>query len=490
MTMRRLLSILLALAAPLSAQTLQPHTLTYAPGRSITLSLPAPLEINVAASGLRRVRFLAQSPDGRIFATGMYNLADNTRGSVFILDGWNPRTHTFTHVIRYLDHLRNPNNLAFWTDPVTHQTWLYLPLTDKLVRYKYTAGDNAPTSPPQVLAHFPDYGLNYKYGGWHLTRTIAFATLHGRTRLYLTAGSSCDYCHEREVIRATLSAMDPDGSHWQILAHGLRNAVDLEYTPDLDGGALFATNMGDDHLGNKLPEDTFFELDSNDHPGPIAPPACPRNTQCKFLYRPPNYGWPTCYFADGKPTLDHIPLPEMPTPGDLATESERPKDAGPPSHSHPPDDSVYGAQPGMAQQGTLLAADGGRTNIPDPDAKLGTVPAPLTSCTSVPAAYTTFAAHSSPLGVAYFGANNSTLHDAFLVALHGASHPRIGTGYRVVRFTPTDRTTRPFITGFLTTTAGRAIVHGRPCGILRLGPDTFLLTDDYLGIVYYIHPKG
>jgi len=46
----------------LLAQTLQPHTLAYAPGKSITLSLPAKLDIHVAASGLRRVRFLAQAP--------------------------------------------------------------------------------------------------------------------------------------------------------------------------------------------------------------------------------------------------------------------------------------------------------------------------------------------------------------------------------------------------------------------------------------------
>jgi glucose/arabinose dehydrogenase len=340
----------------------------------------------------------------------------------------------------------------------------------------YSAGDNAPSGPPQTLARFPDYGLNYKYGGWHLTRTIAFAALHGRTRLYLTAGSSCDYCREREVIRATLSVMDPDGSHWQILAQGLRNAVDLQYTPDLDGGALLASNMGDDHLGDKFPEDTFFELDSNAHPTSVHT----------------NYGWPACYFASGHPVLDHTPLPEMPTPGDVTTESERPKDAGVASHSRPPEDSgsVYGKQTDMAKQGTLLAASGGKTNIADPDAKLGSVPAPLTSCNNVPPAYITFTAHSSPLGLAYFGADNPTLHGSFLVALHGASHPRIGAGYRVIEFSPADRTPHPFITGFLTTLAGKAVVHGRPCGILRLGPDTFLLTDDYLGLVYYVHPKG
>jgi glucose/arabinose dehydrogenase len=80
------------------------------------------------------------------------------------------------------------------------------------------------------------------------------------------------------------------------------------------------------------------------------------------------------------------------------------------------------------------------------------------------------------------------LHESFLVALHGASHPHIGTGYRVVRFSAADRTPRDFITGFLTYVHGKPIVHGRPCGILRMGPDSFLLTDDYLGLVYFIHP--
>ena len=58
----------LALPAQSPRQPLQPHTLAYAPGKSITLSLPADLDINIAASGLRRVRFMTQSPDGRIFA--------------------------------------------------------------------------------------------------------------------------------------------------------------------------------------------------------------------------------------------------------------------------------------------------------------------------------------------------------------------------------------------------------------------------------------
>ncbi len=439
------------------------HTLTYAPGKSITLSLPEPFEINIAANGLRRVRFFARSPDGRIFVTGMHNLDDNTQGCIFILDGWDEKTHTFARVTHYLDHLRNPNNIDFWTDPATHQSWLYIPLTDKLVRYKYNAGDNAPSSPPETLIRFPDYGLNYKYGGWHLTRTVAIVPMAGKARIFVSAGSSCNYCQEREVLRAAVISMDPDGKHPALVAQGMRNAVDVRWISAIDGGALFATNMGDDHLGDKLPEDTFFKLDAA---GKTVP----------------NYGWPTCYFANGKPVHDSTALPSMNDPGLLAVVAPTPSRSS-------AADSVYGKQAGVASAGTNLTAGGGHSSIPDPNAELGHAPAPLKSCEAVPAAYTTFAAHSSPLGFEYFAEADPQLRGSFLVALHGASHPHIGTGYRVVRFTPSDRKPHDFITGFLTFVNGKPIVHGRPCGILRVGPDSFLITDDYLGLVYSVHPR-
>jgi len=434
------------------------HTLTYAPGKFITLSLPETLDIDIAASGLHRVRFFARSPDGRIFVTGMHDLSDNRNGSIFILDGWDSHTRRFKHVVHYLDHLRNPNNLAFWTDPATQQSWLYLPLTDRLVRYKYNAGDDAPSSPPETLIHFPDYGLSYKYGGWHLTRTVAVAEVNGAARIFVSAGSSCNYCQEREVLRAAVVSMDPDGGHPAVVAQGLRNAVDLREVSELDGGALFATNMGDDHLGDQLPEDTFFEIDK-------APASAL------------NYGWPTCYFAHGKPVLDTTPLPALDDPHKMA---EVPANSG---------DSVYGKQTGVAAAGTNLAAGGGHPSETDQNAALGKAPAALKSCDRVPPAYATFAAHSSPLGFAYFPQTDPVLHDSFLVALHGASHPHIGTGYRVVQFTPSDRKPRDFITGFLTRENGKPVVHGRPCGILRMGPDSFLLTDDYLGLIYFIHAR-
>jgi glucose/arabinose dehydrogenase len=452
------LSVLVGAPVSLPAQTA--HTLTYAPGKQITLTLPQPFDIHVAASGLRRVRFFAQAPDGRIFVTGMHDLSDNRLGSVFILENWDSTTHRFQHVTPYLDHLRNPNNLAFWTDPATKQTWLYLPLTDKLLRYKYNPGDKAPHDSPETLIRFPDYGLNYKYGGWHLTRTVTIGQAGGHTRVFVAAGSSCNYCQEREVLRAAVVSMDPDGKNPSLVAQGVRNAVDLHAVPAF-GAALFATNMGDDHLGDKLPEDTFFKIETT---GP-----------------PPNYGWPACYFAQGKAVHDSTPMPTL--------KDEKAFDNPPLARQAHADDSVYGAQKGVAAAGTNLAAGGGHSSAPDPNAALGSAPEPLRSCAQVPAAYATFAAHSSPLGFEYFPQRDPLLRDSFLVALHGASHPRIGTGYRLVRFTPSDRTPHDFLTGFLTIVNGKPVVHGRPCGILRVGSDSFLLSDDYLGLVYFVHPR-
>ncbi|SEG66624.1 Glucose/arabinose dehydrogenase, beta-propeller fold [Bryocella elongata] len=458
-----------------------PHTITYAPGKSITLAMPRGLTVDVAATGLKRVRFLTMSPDNRVFATGMFNLADNTNGSVYILEGWDAATQRYTHVTHYLDHLRNPNNLAFYTEPASGGNpgamWLYVPLTDKLVRYRYNPGDEAPSSEPEVLIRWPDYGLSYKYGGWHLTRTVAVANLHGHTRVYVATGSSCNYCQEREVARAAILSMNPDGSDQKVVAHGMRNAVDLRWVPEVDGGALFATNMGDDHLGDQLPEDTFFELDSNSHAGPIAAATAP------------NYGWPTCYFAHGKAVHDSTPLPTTSTENDpKVTSAQTPQVK---AHRKANADSVYGYQQGVAAAGTNLAAGGGHADGVDPNAALGKPPAPLSDCSQVPAAYTTFAAHSSPLGMAYFDAKSPILGGtggSFVVAQHGASHPHIGTGYRLVRFTAQDRTPKPLITGFLGGGITSAKVDGRPCGLLILGPDTFLLTDDYLGLVYIVHP--
>lgn len=240
--------------------------------RTITLNAPDDFEIIPAAEGLKRVRFFARAPDGRIFVTDMYNLTDNKRGVVYILDSWDAGRGKFARVITYMTNLRNPNSVQFYRD-ANGQDWFYLAETDKLTRRKFTPGETKPTdAKPEVLATFPDYGLSYKYGGWHLTRTIAFAP---NGKLYVSVGSSCNACVEREKVRASIIEMNPDGSAQREIAHGLRNAVGLKYL----NGRLYASNQGSDHLGLQKPDETFYGLD----------PAIDAD-----------YGWPYCHSSDGK----------------------------------------------------------------------------------------------------------------------------------------------------------------------------------------------
>ncbi len=251
---------------------LVPHKINLQNGKSFSLNLPANYEMIPAAEGLNRVRFFAKAPDGRIFVTDMFNLSDNNRGKVYILDGFDKKTGKFGKVSTYLAGLKNSNSVAFYTDE-SGQDWFYLAETDKLTRRKYTRGEMKPgDSKPQVLAEFPSYGLSYKYGGWHLTRTVLIG---GNGKLYISVGSSCNACRElkTEPYRATIVEMNPDGTDQRVFAEGLRNAVGMLWL----GRYLFATVQGADHLGDDKPDDTFHAVREG-----------------------VNYGWAECYQSNGK----------------------------------------------------------------------------------------------------------------------------------------------------------------------------------------------
>ena len=268
--------LLSLLAAPaLAAPALVPHPIQLQSGARFSLFLPARYEIMPVVEGLHRPRFFAPAPDGRLFITQMHDKSDNSLGKVSILSGFNARTKRFAHVTDYLSNQRNPNSVAFWRDPKAGKTWLYVALTDQLVRYPFQNGDLKPSGAPQVLAHFPAYGLSYKYGGWHLTRTVTVVPDSGR--VFVSVGSSGNALVEKEAVRATVLTMNADGTNQHIYARGLRNAVGLKW---LRGG-LWASNQGADHLGDDAPNETFYALQSG-----------------------ADYGWPFCFQARGQVRLD------------------------------------------------------------------------------------------------------------------------------------------------------------------------------------------
>lgn len=236
-------------------------------------TLPSGYRITPAYTGLKRIRFMAWSPDHRLFLTDMKDLSDNHEGTIYILEHFDESSGAFTTIHTYLDHLHNPNSVAFYKDR-TGQEWLYVALTDKLIRYPYSNGDMKPSGEAQTLATFPAYGLSYKYGGWHLTRTIAI----NDDEVYVSIGSSCNSCEERsDEPRAQILAMHPDGSGQHVVAHGLRNAVGIKFF----GDDLVATAMGADHLGPDKPEEAVYKIKEGT-----------------------DYGWPYCYQFQGHTYAD------------------------------------------------------------------------------------------------------------------------------------------------------------------------------------------
>jgi glucose/arabinose dehydrogenase len=353
-------------------------------GETFNLQLPKGFRITAAAQVQRRLRFMAKSTDGRLFATDMYDLTDNKKGRVLIFDKWNADRKQFDTVYTYLNNLHNPNQIAFYNG------YLYVAETGRLARYAYEVGSNIAKDTGQTIARFPDYGLSYKYGGWHLTRSVAFYN----DKLYVSIGSSCNACVETETNRAVILEMNPDGSNSQIYARGLRNAVGLRFI----NGRLWVTGMGRDLMGPDKPEDLFQEVTKDGY-----------------------FGWP--YYFQYRQRI---------------YEDENFKDSSRAAYVQAPPKAMVG-----------------------------------------------FKAHSAPLGFDFFKAfDHPALNSAVLVCLHGSTSVWRQRGYEVVRLEKGDTYT-PFITGFLTgkNTTDR---NGRPCDVLQNDGQSFFVTDDLKGVLYYV----
>jgi glucose/arabinose dehydrogenase len=243
-------------------------------GTRATLRVPTGFRINVAATDLGKARFMAWSPDGRLFVPDLVDYNLSREGRVLILEDWNDENDRFETEHTYLRGLRGPNSLAFYTDDAG-QDWLYLALTAHLVRYKYAAGDVAPSGEPEVIVEFPNQQSPGEVSVvWHVTRTIFFH----EDRLYVSVGSGCNACEELAgSMRAMIYSMNPDGSDQQVEGKGLRNTVGIEMAE----GKLYATGNGVDHLGSDAPEETLYQVADGQH-----------------------YGWPYCYVQDGKNVAD------------------------------------------------------------------------------------------------------------------------------------------------------------------------------------------
>jgi len=155
-------------------------------------------------------------------------------------------------------NLKNPHGLALDPDD---PFMLYIAEEDKISRFKiYSEGKF------KKIADLPCCG-------GHFTRTIGFGP---DKRLYVSIGSSCNVCDEKNPQRATIISMKKDGTDIKEFARGLRNSVFFTWHPETN--KMWATDMGRDLIGDDIPPD-----------------------EINIVLEGKDYGWPLCY---GKNILD------------------------------------------------------------------------------------------------------------------------------------------------------------------------------------------
>jgi len=220
------------------------------------ITLPPGFRIDLYAKGFGATRFMTLDPAGTLL------VSTPREGRVVAL----PETDgdgRADHVVTVVAGLDLPHGLAF------KDGWLYVAETGSVRRFRYDPATRRTSDPAVVVPSIPPRG-----GHW--TRTLAFGP---DGRLYVSVGSSCNVCRERDPRRAAVVRYEADGSgEHHIFATGLRNAVGLAFQPGT--GELWATVNERDWRGDDLPPDYI--------------------TAVKEGF----YGWPDCFADHGKAVAD------------------------------------------------------------------------------------------------------------------------------------------------------------------------------------------
>lgn len=136
--------------------------------------------------------------------------------------------------------LETPNGVAF------HHGALYIAQVSKIWRIDNIEENlEKPGKPVLVYDKLP----TDEHHGW---KYIAFGP---DGKLYVPVGAPCNICNdsERDQRYAAISRMNPDGTGFEVYAHGVRNTVGFTWHPET--GALWFTDNGRDMMGDNTPPD-------------------------------------------------------------------------------------------------------------------------------------------------------------------------------------------------------------------------------------------
>jgi glucose/arabinose dehydrogenase len=128
--------------------------------------------------------------------------------------------------------------------------WLYVAETNAVGRVRFDAATR------RITGEFERIIENLPGGGNHWSRSLRFGP---DGLLYLTVGSSCNVCDEKNPLRAAMLRFRPDGSEAKVFATGLRNTVGFDWRPDTN--ELYGTDNGRDFLGDEAPPEELNRIE-------------------------------------------------------------------------------------------------------------------------------------------------------------------------------------------------------------------------------------
>ncbi len=191
---------------------------------------PDGFRLNVFAKGIPNARIL------RLTDAGDLLVSSPRSGRVYLLERDDDADGRSDGIRELLTDLELPHGIDL------QQGWLYVAETGAVRRIRFDAARRQTQGDLETVVD------GIPAGGNHFTRTLRFGP---DDAMYLSVGSSCNVCEERDPRRAAILRFGPDGSGEEIFASGLRNAVGFDWKPDT--GELFATDNGRDLLGDDFP---------------------------------------------------------------------------------------------------------------------------------------------------------------------------------------------------------------------------------------------
>ncbi len=193
------------------------------------INLPEGYKIELYAQGVINARMMCRGDNGTIF------VGSRREGSVYALRD-NDQDFVAESVQNVACDLYMPNGVAF------RDGNLYVAEVNKVWRY-----DNIEKALPEI----PEPVLitdKLPSDGHHGWKFIRFGP---DGKLYVPIGAPCNICLKEEPVYASICRMNPDGSDFEVYAHGVRNTVGFDWHPST--GELYFGDNGRDWMGDDMP---------------------------------------------------------------------------------------------------------------------------------------------------------------------------------------------------------------------------------------------